>query len=73
MQYFFIMFEEYKDIHFKMFMDTAIRYGVYDRLAPRGFNRQYLTTLEGRRAEVRVRQEKPGKNDWYFVEEFDLF
>lgn len=71
-QYFVIAFKEYKSINFKVFLDKAIKYGIYEWSAPGGFNQQELDSLEGRRAAVRVRQEKPGKNDWYIVEEFEL-
>jgi hypothetical protein len=71
-KYFIITFEEYKNIRFKIFRDTAIKYGIYDELALGGFNRQDIDSLKGRRAEVRVRQENPGKNDWYVVEEYEL-
>jgi hypothetical protein len=29
-KYFIITFEEYKNIRFKIFRDTAIKYGIYD-------------------------------------------
>ncbi len=71
-QYLDLAFKEYKSIYFKVFSDTAIKYGIYEWSAPGGFNQQELDSLEERQAAVRVRQEKPGKNDCYIVEEFEL-
>ena len=71
-QYFLITFEEYNNIHFKIFRNTAARYGIHEGSALEAFNQQNLDSLIGRRAVVRIRQEKLGKNDWYIVEDFKL-
>jgi hypothetical protein len=71
-KYLVISFKEYEKLHFKMFRDTAIEHGISEWSPPEGFNEQELDSLERRRAVVRVRQEKSGKNDWYIIDEFEL-
>lgn len=70
-EYFVIIFTEYKRIYFKVPIDMVMKNGIYE-LSTGAFTPQMLDSLKGRRASVRVSQEKLGKNDWYIVEEIDL-